>query len=260
MRVYAEALNGQNRACRAQVELDRKTLEKIERGIAGIMAAIEDGRYQPAMKDRMEELERQKADVLARMEQAPEDVPDSHPNIAEVYKAKVTQLSEALTDPELCDQAAEAFRALVDEVVLEPGDKRGKGNATLRGEVMNIIDIVAGRKIRDRSQVITKDVAGPRNHIKPWQRVGWVIPPRGNANFAAAMEKVLDVYRRPYGATFPVVCMDETPRQLIQKRACRSPVSRTAVCHDCTRCMAVHGCRDLGRQAYDQGNQAQDQD
>ncbi len=163
VRAYAEALNSQNRERRAQVELDRKALEKIERGIAGIMAAIEDGMYQPAMKDRMEELERQKADVLARMEQAPEDVPDIHPNIAEIYKAKVTQLSEALADPELRDQAAEAFRALVDEVVLEPGDKRGEVNATLRGEAMNILDIVSGRKSRNRPQVITKDVAGPRN-------------------------------------------------------------------------------------------------
>jgi DDE superfamily endonuclease len=29
------------------------------------------------------------------------------------------------------------------------------------------------------------------------------------------MENVLDVYRRPYNAARPVVCMDETPRQLI---------------------------------------------
>ena len=29
------------------------------------------------------------------------------------------------------------------------------------------------------------------------------------------MERVLDVYRRPYDAAYPVVCMDETPRQLI---------------------------------------------
>ena len=29
------------------------------------------------------------------------------------------------------------------------------------------------------------------------------------------MEQVLDVYRRPYKPDFPVVCMDETPRQLI---------------------------------------------
>ena len=44
-----------------------------------------------------------------------------------------------------------------------------------------------------------------------------MIPPQGNADFAAAMEKVLDVYRRPYDAAFPVVCMDETPRQLLRE-------------------------------------------
>ncbi len=50
-----------------------------------------------------------------------------------------------------------------------------------------------------------------------------MIPPQGNAEFVAAMEKVLDVYRRPYDAAFPVVCMDETPRQLI--RETRTPVA-----------------------------------
>jgi len=29
------------------------------------------------------------------------------------------------------------------------------------------------------------------------------------------MEKVLEVYKRPYGPPFPVVCMDESPKQLI---------------------------------------------
>lgn len=36
------------------------------------------------------------------------------------------------------------------------------------------------------------------------------------------MERVLDVYRRPYDASMPVVCMDETPRQLI--RETRTPI------------------------------------
>ena len=49
-----------------------------------------------------------------------------------------------------------------------------------------------------------------------------MIPPQGNADFAAAMERVLDVYRRPYDAAFPVVCMDETPRQLLSET--REPV------------------------------------
>lgn len=38
------------------------------------------------------------------------------------------------------------------------------------------------------------------------------------------MEQVLDVYKRPYNARFPVVCMDETPRQLI--RETRTPLPR----------------------------------
>jgi hypothetical protein len=31
------------------------------------------------------------------------------------------------------------------------------------------------------------------------------------------MECVLDVYKRPYNADFPVVCMDESPKQLIEE-------------------------------------------
>ncbi len=49
-----------------------------------------------------------------------------------------------------------------------------------------------------------------------------MIPPQRNADFAAGMERVLDIYRRPYDADFPVVCMDETPRQLIGET--RTPV------------------------------------
>lgn len=31
------------------------------------------------------------------------------------------------------------------------------------------------------------------------------------------MERVLDVYKRPYDASYPVVCMDESPKQLIKE-------------------------------------------
>ena len=74
-----------------------------------------------------------------------------------------------------------------------------------------------------RRRVARDGAAGAKkNSIKPWRRVGWVIPPQRNADFAAGMERVLDIYRRPYDADFPVVCMDETPRQLIGET--RTPV------------------------------------
>lgn len=43
-----------------------------------------------------------------------------------------------------------------------------------------------------------------------------MIPPGRNAEFVAHMEQVLDVYKRPYNEEIPVVCMDESPEQLIE--------------------------------------------
>ena len=62
-----------------------------------------------------------------------------------------------------------------------------------------------------------------------------MIPPQGNAEFVAAMERVLDIYRHPYDAAFPVVCMDETPRQLIGE----------------TRAPMCVGARREGREDYE---------
>ena len=42
-----------------------------------------------------------------------------------------------------------------------------------------------------------------------------MIPPSHNGDFVANMENLLDVYKRPYDEKHPVVCMDESPKQLI---------------------------------------------
>src|SRR5262249_19164964 len=43
----------------------------------------------------------------------------------------------------------------------------------------------------------------------------WVIPPKANAAFVAAMEDVLEVYTRPHDPAQPLVCLDETSMQLV---------------------------------------------
>ena len=43
----------------------------------------------------------------------------------------------------------------------------------------------------------------------------WCIPPKQSAEFVYHMEDVLAVYRQPYDAKRPVVCLDETFKQLI---------------------------------------------
>src|SRR5215204_5231928 len=43
----------------------------------------------------------------------------------------------------------------------------------------------------------------------------WCIPPKHSGEFVYHMEDVLEVYHRPYDRRFPVVCLDETFKQLI---------------------------------------------
>ncbi|HHT9108977.1 MAG TPA: IS630 family transposase [Candidatus Wunengus sp. YC63] len=64
-----------------------------------------------------------------------------------------------------------------------------------------------------------------KNEIKPWQHKGWVIPPEQNGSFVANMEMVLDVYKRPIDPLYPVVCMDESPKQLIAETKVPIPAS-----------------------------------
>lgn len=53
--------------------------------------------------------------------------------------------------------------------------------------------------------------------MKPHRQQCWCIPPRANAEFVAAMEDVLDLYCEAYHPNRPVVCMDETTKQLVSE-------------------------------------------
>ena len=60
--------------------------------------------------------------------------------------------------------------------------------------------------------------------MKPWKVVGWIIPPKQNSEFVANMEQVLDVYKRPYDKELPLICMDESPKQLIKETRIAIPM------------------------------------
>ncbi|MBN2469039.1 MAG: IS630 family transposase [Deltaproteobacteria bacterium] len=54
-----------------------------------------------------------------------------------------------------------------------------------------------------------------KNEFKPHIRKYWKIPPEGSAAFVACMEDVLEIYHMPYDPDYPVVCMDESCKQMI---------------------------------------------
>jgi site-specific DNA recombinase len=96
------------------------------------------------------------------MAQAPANVPDVHPNVANIYRIKVATFTGALDDPDGGGEAAETIRSLIGEVILKPGPKRGQVEAELRGELMGILDFTGSPQNRRVGEVRTNAVARPR--------------------------------------------------------------------------------------------------
>ena len=54
-----------------------------------------------------------------------------------------------------------------------------------------------------------------KNELKPWKKKEWCIP-KVSGEFVARMEDVLDLYHEDYDRERPVVCFDETSKQLVE--------------------------------------------
>lgn len=64
------------------------------------------------------------------------------------------------------------------------------------------------------------------------------IPPEEDAECAACMEHVLEIYERPYDARYPVVCEVEQPVQLVQETRVSLPTTTEhlkPIAHGCKR-------------------------
>jgi hypothetical protein len=153
----ARTVNRENRERRVSGRCRYPRVAKIDKAVAGIMAAIEDGLYQPSMKARMAELSARSRHHRAAC-RGTADVPDVHPGIAEIYKRKVARLTETLADPETCLDASSDIRSLVGKIVLHPGEKRG-GPCHPSRLVMGIRLVSDGPK-PDTRRVITSVVSG----------------------------------------------------------------------------------------------------
>jgi hypothetical protein len=91
--------------------------------------------------------------------------------------------------------------------------KPPKGRA--RWSLRLLEDKVVELNIVERASDSTIGRVLKKNTLKPHRRQQWVIPPKANSSFVAAMEDVLEVYTRPHDPDYPLVCLDESSKQLI---------------------------------------------
>ena len=86
------------------------------------------------------------------------------------------------------------------------------------GQARWTLELLAGEMVRlTAHETLSGDTVGRRlaeMELKPWREKMWCIP-AVNAEYVARMEDVLDLYAEAPDPLRPVVCFDETPRQLI---------------------------------------------
>jgi len=121
-REYVRELNRLRTEHRAGLTSARSELATVEREIRKLVQAIKDGVSALSIKDELLSLESRKAELQSRVN-APEMPELLHPRMADVYREKVRSLCRALETEESRTGAAEAIRALIEAILLEP-DRR----------------------------------------------------------------------------------------------------------------------------------------
>ncbi|MBF0562860.1 MAG: IS630 family transposase [Alphaproteobacteria bacterium] len=105
----------------------------------------------------------------------------------------------------------------------------GQAGWTLRMLANKAVEL----KIVDQTSHSTVGFGFKKNELKPHLKKQWVIPPEANAAFVAAMEDVLAVYQRPRDLDLPLVCLDESSKQLLTETRNFIPMTRGRVArHD----------------------------
>ena len=98
--------------------LDREMVQ-IERKLDGLIEAIADGLRAPGLQAKLDALESRRAELTRLLAEAVSPAPRLHPNLAEIYRAKVAALADALGQDNT-DGALELVRGLIERVTLTP--------------------------------------------------------------------------------------------------------------------------------------------
>jgi site-specific DNA recombinase len=164
---FVDAFNAEMRNLAASAEREtlaaKRTLADIERKLAAIVRAIEDGAYTHTLKARLTALEQEKAQTETHLRASkPAPVLRLHTNLPELYRNKIGRLAEALSAPDTVAEAAEIMRGLIDRIVLTPVD--GALRAELHGDLAVLARFAQeGEGKSGENQRRLSVVAGARN-------------------------------------------------------------------------------------------------
>ena len=121
----------------------RRELAGVERKLAGLIDALAEGFRAPGLQQQLDGLETRKAALTAELARAPAPAPRLHPNLGEVYRAKVAALAAALSGPD-GREALELVRGLIERVEVFPASDGGAPELVLTGEIAAMLRLGMG--------------------------------------------------------------------------------------------------------------------
>ena len=158
---FHEEVNRQRRDETAARAGKERELAEVTRKLDKLIEALIEGYRTAGLQQRLEELEARKAALEQELAADPPPPVRLHPNLAQVYRAKVERLHEALADPGLRDEALGILRGLIERVVIHPG--RGRAADRDRGRDREDGGAWPGRKTGRAPLRRRPVVSGPRH-------------------------------------------------------------------------------------------------
>ncbi|MGH1447025.1 MAG: recombinase family protein, partial [Cognatishimia sp.] len=146
-REYAKERNRLN----AQAEQGRSALEKelatTDRDHGKLVDAIIAGIPADQVKDKMQALTERREALAAQLAQTPAPDPIRvHPKMAATYQTRIRSLISGLNKAGEMQEAQEALRGLVDQIVLQPSPETGKLDIVLEGVLSGLLTLALGAK------------------------------------------------------------------------------------------------------------------
>ncbi len=119
----------------------QKNLNKVNTAIKRCLAYITEGDGEPGLvRDELRDLESRKRDLERTLASTHEEMTiEAHPNMAKLYRKKVTELQSLLTDETVRPRAIELIRSMIERIEVHAGRKRGRPDVILVGALAQIL-------------------------------------------------------------------------------------------------------------------------
>ena len=129
---------------RAGLSAAEREIERIEARRKKLVESIMEGVAASEVKDELNANAARREELKAKVAAAEALPPLLHPEMAELYRQKVTALAQALEHPETRTEASGALRGLVDAIVLTPD--QGELRIELKGNLAAMLGAAQNAK------------------------------------------------------------------------------------------------------------------